>query len=61
MTRAHFELIAYTIKNLPADATKDQIAYEFANALLDTNESFQKARFVVACGAHDVDKTIVLS
>ena len=51
MTRRHFELIAGVIRISPlAEGPKITIALAFADALEETNESFDYIRFLVACG-----------
>jgi hypothetical protein len=45
MTRKDYELIAATIRNLPEDTQKDEIAQAFAAALRQTNPRFDPARF----------------
>lgn len=57
MTKEHFELIAETIKDarLHLDSetsakAREQIAYRFAESLEDTNERFDRERFLAACG-----------
>jgi hypothetical protein len=54
MSRRHFELIAATIKALPADCYgSDQIAKAFADALRAENPRFDRSRFLKACGTEE--------
>ena len=66
MQRRHFELIAETIKDLRidngasydpsqplADFVRSPIAYTFARALSMTDPSFNRSRFLRACGVED--------
>lgn len=50
MTRAHFELIANTIRNMPiGKQTRKKIAKQFASNLCATNPQFQSAKFIQVC------------
>jgi hypothetical protein len=49
MTRAHFEFIAHTIRNLKGfDGSRGQVAYQFADILRATNKNFDRERFLAA-------------
>lgn len=50
MQRRHFELIAKVINNLNGPLDVDIVAKAFANELWATNENFDRARFLKACG-----------
>lgn len=52
LQRRHFELIAKTISELPATATREQVASVFASALASTNPQFQRERFLAASNGH---------
>jgi ABC-type branched-subunit amino acid transport system ATPase component len=57
MTRKDFELIAHVLRTSPhlraldelAAEVRDSLAQEFANALANTNERFDRAKFLKAC------------
>lgn len=51
MTRKDYELIAATIREIPAFPSKRIVAEEFATALAGTNPRFDRDRFLKACGA----------
>jgi hypothetical protein len=51
MQRRHFELIAETIAELPANGNQRYVvAHQFARKLRATNPQFNEARFLRACG-----------
>ena len=67
MTRKDFQLIADVIKEnaykplhiddlrdgeTAIEAVTQELAYEFANALANTNPRFNKALFIKACGVN---------
>lgn len=57
MTKRDFELIAKVLNEYADDAgvviERDAIAYKLAEALATTNERFDKARFLKACGVYN--------
>ncbi len=59
MQRRHFELIAEIINSIPAYDTesgedaRELAAIKFASALRATNPSFNRDRFLRACGVAD--------
>lgn len=51
MTRRHFALIAGVLRRFSLSVEqKSALAHAFADALEDTNERFDSARFLEACG-----------
>ncbi len=58
MQRRHFELIAEIIHNMPSFAAslrtqRESCAHAFADGLRASNPSFNRARFLKACGVED--------
>lgn len=57
MTKKDYELIAEVLKGLRADfgdspVALDVVASELASELQHTNERFNRARFLTACGVN---------
>ena len=51
MTRKHFTIIAHSIDNMNLPpAAKRIVASDMADALASTNPSFDRDRFIAACG-----------
>ena len=53
MTRKDYELIASVIRNadeVADDQTREALAEMFADVLAGTNDRFDSARFLTACG-----------
>lgn len=49
LQRRHFELVAKTIRELPATCTREEIARAFVAALKPTNPQFRSDQFRDAC------------
>lgn len=49
MQRRHFERIAATVRELPDNPTRDEVAAAFVRALKPTNPKFEADRFREAC------------
>ena len=53
MTHKDFELIAQTIRSSMSyknEGTRRCVAFDFADALAETNPNFDRERFLKACG-----------